>query len=230
MPNPETQFDKYASSYDDLHAQSLRSSGEEAAYFSAYKADYLRRVALKRNLPAHEIIDFGCGIGNAVPHLRRNFPAARIRGMDVSAASIDIARARHQDQSFAVIGDLLPVADDCIDIAMAACVYHHVPPADRAKWTCEIRRSLKPGGSCFIFEHNPFNPLTRKVVADCRFDEDAVLLRARETVGLLKDSGFRHVTLDYIVFFPSGLSVLRRLEPALSWLPFGAQYVAHGRK
>jgi len=92
----------------------------------------------------------------------------------------------------------------------------------------EIRRVLKPGGHTFIFEHNMLNPLTLKTVRDCPFDEDAILLPRAELLGLAQRAKFANVCCHYIVFFPHLLAFLRPLEPAMSWIPFGAQYVVHG--
>jgi hypothetical protein len=66
-------------------------------------------------------------------------------------------------------------------------------------------------------------------VSNCEFDDDAILLSRRESVSLLRDAGMRGASVDYIVFFPKFLSILRPLERHLGWLPLGAQYVAHAR-
>ena len=79
-----------------------------------------------------------------------------------------------------------------------------------------------------VFEHNPLNPVTRKAVADCPFDEDAELLYPWTVTGLLRDAGLAEVALRYIVFFPRALAALRPLEPKLSRLPAGAQVMAVG--
>lgn len=229
-PKPTPEFDRYAHSYRDMHRDSIRASGEEPDYFAAYKIEYMARA-----LPAHasgspDILDFGCGVGNSIPHLARLFPAARLHGVDVSGESVAMARDANPGARFDVLSSALPLPDASIDIAMAACVYHHVPPVERAHWTREVHRVLRPGGRFFIFEHNPLNPLTRKVVRDCPFDEDAILLPRRESVSLLGGAGFSEVHVDYIVFFPRPLGFLRPLERAMTAVPLGAQYVARGFK
>ena len=75
-----------------------------------------------------------------------------------------------------------------------------------------------------FFEHNPFNPLTRWVVAHCEFDDDAVLLWPRESAGYLAAAGLSDPRRDYMLFFPKALSALRGLEASLRWCPLGAQY------
>lgn len=227
----DPHFDRYASSYHDLHRTSVRASGEEPEYFAAYKVDYMATdlgpgVAASRI----EILDFGCGVGGSIPHLRSRFPAASLFGADVSGESIDLARQAHPDITFSRVGhDRIELPDACVDVVMAACVYHHIPPSEREHWTAEIGRVLRPGGRLYIFEHNPLNPLTRKVVRDCPFDDDAILLPHEESLALFANAGFRDINLDYIVFFPRQLALLRPLERMLGWLPLGAQYVVQGR-
>lgn len=228
---PDPHFDHYAHSYQDLHQASLRASGEEPAYFAAYKVAYMAACLDVEHAAAPiRMLDFGCGVGGSIPHLRQQFPAARIYGVDVSGESLEIARNAHPEATFTRIGgDRLQLDDDCIDIAMAACVYHHIAPAERASWTRELQRVIRPGGHLFLFEHNPLNPLTQKVVRDCPFDDDAILLPRRESLGLLSNAGFKDVSAAYIVFFPKMVSFMRPLEKYLGKLPLGAQYVAYGR-
>jgi hypothetical protein len=88
-----------------------------------------------------------------------------------------------------------------------------------------LRALLKPGGCIAVFEHNPINPVTRRLVADCAFDEDAVLLSLRETRDLLtRETGLSVRDSGYSLFFPHPLRRLRFLEAILRWLPLGGQY------
>ena len=91
-------------------------------------------------------------------------------------------------------------------------------------------RLLAPGGRLFVFEHNPLNPVTRRAVAACDFDDDAVLLWPWQARRVLRSAGLRDVRLDYIVFFPRSLARLRPLEPRLAWLPLGAQVMVVGSR
>ncbi|KAF1684804.1 SAM-dependent methyltransferase [Pseudoxanthomonas broegbernensis] len=225
------QFDAYAGSYDALHKGSIKTSGEEPAYFAEYKikyiADSLGANATKKRL---SVLDFGCGIGNSLPHLARVFPNAELRGADVSSESLQVARQSNPQVEFSLLTDgRIPLPDQSQDLVMAACVYHHIPPGERQLWTKEIRRVLKPGATFFIFEHNPLNPLTRHAVRSCEFDEDAILLSRKESLSLLSQAGMKDASIDYIVFFPRFLSLMRPFERHLGWLPLGAQYVAYAR-
>ena len=226
------EFDRYASDYETMLRQSVAASGEEPDYFAAYKIDYLVRQLDSEGAgqPA-SILDFGCGVGGALRHLERRYPEAHLHGADVSEASLNLAREGTTRASFHLLGDgELPLADESVDVVMAACVFHHVAPSERGLWIRELRRVLKPGGYLFIFEHNPLNPLTRKVVRECPFDADAILLRGGESTGLLRDAGLHALNLDYIVFFPRALKWFRPTERLLAKLPLGAQYAAYARR
>lgn len=225
------EFDQYAEEYTKLHRASIRVSGEGPEFFAAYKAGYMAALLgnTARTNPV-SILDFGCGVGNAIAHLRRAFPAASLHGVDLSGESIRLATESHSSEAtFRTIEDAhLPHEDESFDVVMAACVFHHIPPTERTHWMSEIRRVLKPGGHVFVFEHNMLNPLTLKTVRDCPFDEDAILLPRSELLDLVRRTEFAEIRCKYIVFFPHLLAFLRPLEPLMGWIPLGAQYVVHG--
>ena len=83
---------------------------------------------------------------------------------------------------------------------------------------------LSDEGSLFVFEHNPFNPVTRRIVNTCPFDRGAVLLRPKEVSDLVRGTGLETKERGYCLFFPGFLRGLRRLEKYLFWLPLGGQY------
>src|SRR5438445_12869344 len=53
--NEAASLDRHARTYDELHADSIKASGESTTYFAEYKLRCLARLAAK----AH-ILDFGC--------------------------------------------------------------------------------------------------------------------------------------------------------------------------
>jgi SAM-dependent methyltransferase len=222
------EFDRYAKDYTEVHRINVSASGEEPSYFSRYKAQYMARnlehAIVRRPL---SVLDFGCGVGNSIPHLREAFPNAALHGVDPSGESIRVANETHVDKAAFRVngGSVIPYEDRCFDLVQVACVFHHVQPEQRKHWMQEIHRVLKPGGMVFVFEHNVLNPLTVRAVRDCPFDEDATLLPRRELSGLMHASGFTRIRARYIVFFPAILAFLRPLEPLLGMVPFGAQYV-----
>lgn len=221
----DAKFDGYAKSYNDLHAESVKTIGEDPDYFAGYKIAYLR----EKEPDGQAIFDFGCGVGNCLKHLVVDFPKAAIHGADVSADSVEQARQACPGVKLGVIGETLPIQAHSMDVAIAVGVFHHIPPADRQDWVHQLRSVLKPGGRLYFFEHNPINPVTRKIVRDCPFDDDAILLPHRESERRMADAGFSEVRTEFVMFFPKALAAFRPLERYLRWLPIGAQYVTVGR-
>jgi SAM-dependent methyltransferase len=229
----EAEFDKFADEYRALHAENIRISGEDPEYFAEYKiadiAAELRRAGAR--LP-RTALDFGAGVGYSVPFFERHLPTARVTCLDVSRKSLEVGAARlgaaadflHFD------GARIPCADDTFGVALASCVFHHIPHGEHVALLAEIRRVLEPGGRLFVFEHNPLNPLTRHAVNTCTFDEHARLVPAWTMRRRLRQAGFGEVRVRYRIFFPHALRALRPLERSLTWLPLGAQYYAVGLK
>src|SRR4030095_3021135 len=120
--------------------------------------------------------------------------------------------------------------ENTFDLTFAINVMHHVPPEMWENFTKEMYRVLKPGGITAVFEHNPFNPLTRRVVSRCEFDRDAVLLKRGKIKSLFSSAGFKPGEDAYIIFFPFKLGIFRGIESLLKWLPLGAQQYVTGRK
>ena len=217
------KFDQYAQSYDELHNQNLAASGEPLEYFSTYKRACLERLGAPTTEP---LLDYGCGIGNVTRALAETF--REVHGFDPSSESLRVARERVPAATFHA--DLGAVPDAHYTSAVVSGVLHHVPRPERVSVLAKLRDKLRPGGRVFVFEHNPLNPVTRHTVATCPFDDDADLLWPWHAKRLLADSGFSDVKLDYIVFFPKPLAILRPLEPRLGWLPAGAQMLIVGRR
>jgi SAM-dependent methyltransferase len=222
------EFDRFADEYTATHADNIKLSGEDPAYFARYKIEELRRRwdAADRAEPA-AVLDFGTGIGNSLPHLQRLFPDAEVVGLDVSQKSLDVAARRFPDAARLVRydgGGAIPLETAGFDLIFSACVFHHIEAGEHGLILAELKRLLKPGGWLVIFEHNPVNPATRHIVATCPFDENAVLLPAQAFKARQHAAGLRDVEVAYTGFFPGPLRALRPLERFMTWLPVGAQY------
>lgn len=226
-------FAEYASRYADAVQNVIGASGESVAYFAELKARLSRHAV--RGVPINQILDFGCGVGNTTRCLASAFRGARVTGFDLSGPSIEAARSLSGVQWPAIdfvegAGAELPFERDVFDLVFASCVFHHIRSDEQATWVREVCRVLRPGGAFLLFEHNPYNPLTRQVVRDCPFDRGVTLLRPGYARRLLQSAGFRVSRARYYFFFPRILRVLRSVEPLLRWMPMGAQYYAAGWK
>lgn len=223
-----SQFDAYSGSYDDAVNRSLGFLGK-VDYFTRVKAGYLIDLLGEHFGDAGKVrlLDVGCGVGNVHPLLVGN--VASLSGCDVSAGCLGEAEGRNPGVAYRHYdGDRLPFDDAVFDAAVTTCVMHHVPPLQWPAFAAELKRVVRPGGMAVVFEHNPLNPLTRRVVNNCEFDEDAVLLGQGKTRGLLAGAGFGQVSSRAILSVPSFGRWSRKLDRALGLLPFGAQYFAKG--
>jgi SAM-dependent methyltransferase len=230
----QAEFDAFADEYQQAHARNIRASGESPAFFHEYKVADVATVLGPARADAHlGILDFGCGVGNSLPHFRRHFPRSDITGLDVSEKSLAVARQRCPD-----IGNLvhlngtgpLPFPSQSFDVIFAACVFHHIPSSEHLPLFQEWHRILKPGGTAFVFEHNPFNPLTVRAVNTCAFDANAILIKPRRLTSILERAGLVDARCHYRIFFPRALRCLRPAESYLTWLPLGAQYRASAQR
>ena len=215
-------FDQYAGQYEALIGAQTGFFEADNSYFARYKIDRLKQLAPH----AKSVLDFGCGIGRSMAHLRAAFPDAEIAGCDPSQDSLAMARRESPDCRF-FSADELP-AEARFDVVMASCVFHHIAPGERQEALRFCHDRLKPGGRLAIFEHNPFNPVTRRLVSTCPFDADAVLLTMAETKRRMREAGFDIAESGYCLFFPGALAALRPLENHLGWLPLGGQYFVCG--
>lgn len=224
------EFDRYKESYDDAVNRAIAFSGQKVESFTRAKAeDLVRMIASHFDCPSKtNLLDVGCGIGNYHPFL---IPVVgSVSGVDISSACIAKAQQRNPAASYSVYdGERLPYRDYQFDIAFCICVIHHVPPARWQKFADEMRRVTRPGGLIVVYEHNPRNPLTRKVVRDCEFDREAVLLTMAQMRDLLTKAGCSAVTTNSILTLPPIGGFIARLDGLFSNLPFGSQYRAVGR-
>lgn len=229
----EVEFDKFADEYRALHAANIKWSGESPEYFAEYKiADIAAELERADAAAPSRVLDFGAGVGYSVPFFARHLPTARVTCLDVSQKSLEIGASKHgavaEFRHFD--GAKIPCVDGTFDVALASCVFHHIPHDEHVALLAEIRRVLAPGGWLFVFEHNPLNPLTRHAVNTCVFDEHAELVRAPAMRRRVRDAGFNAAKVNYRIFFPHVLRGLRPLEAQLKWLPLGAQYYVAARK
>ena len=232
----EAEFDKFADEYYVMHSASITASGEGPEYFAEYKIKDIARefgsTSSITNTAELRVLDFGAGNGGSIPYVHKHIPNAQLTCLDVSRRSLEIAEKRFPSLARYVHFDgiRIPLPDNYFDIAYAACVFHHIDHAEHISLLAELYRVIRPGGYLFVFEHNPYNPLTVHVVNNCPFDENAHLIRGYEMKKRLIKAGFVRPSNHYRVFFPHALRLLRPLERMISWLPLGGQYYSVGHK
>lgn len=218
------RFDEAPRDYNEVLSENLRFIPGGVDYYTEYRV-HLARQSMPH--PVTSILDFGCGVGNSLPHLRRLFPDASITACDASQPSVEVAKRHHPSVRFVEEVALVPGA---FDLVFVAGVIHHVDPADRARVMRLLRTVLAPNGTLTIFELNPLNPVTRRLVSTCVYDNDASLITRPALVRLIGETeGLTVIHSAFTVFVPPALARLRPLERHLRWCPMGAQYFVAAR-
>lgn len=219
-------FDSCSDNYREIHTENIsRISGTDSDYFSEYK---IKEIKCRYPEDPSAWLDLGCGDGLSARFVSSYFPKTKYFGLDISKNSIEKAKQRNlPGADFRLYdGVTIPFEDNTFDVVFMACVMHHIVPSLRDNILKEIKRILKENGKLIIFEHNTYNPVTRKIVNDCIFDNDAILVNQKELGRKLADLGFRNCKRRYTIFFPrkKAFNWLLPLEKHLSWCMMGGQY------
>ena len=220
----QIHFDDYAGSYAQTLGGALAVTGEDTRFYATGRVQVLGRVLTAIRFTPRVVLDFGCGTGSSTPHFVARLGAAQVVGVDISAASLEVARQQYRDlpARFGLVEE--SHLDGEADLAFSNGAFHHIPTEERSKAVSFVFRALRPGGLFALWENNPYNLGTRWVMRRCEFDCDAKMLTPSRTRRLLTGAGFRVIRTDFAFIFPRSLKILRPLEPPLSRLPIGGQY------
>jgi SAM-dependent methyltransferase len=232
----QSEFDAYASGYTGGHENRVKAMlGKGLDDFVEIKAEWLLRD-LRSLVSADELgslLDFGCGTGVLLRVLRRLGYEGALEGCDVSRRMLAEARSTWPGGPIPPMHQMVEGRcerpDASFDVIVSSGVFHHIPRSERAESYDELVRLTKPGGRIYIFEHNPYNPLTRWVVNRTRIDADAVLLAPREVREGLSMAGAVELETDYLMFLPPRWRRFRGVDRFLRRVPMGGQYVISAR-
>jgi SAM-dependent methyltransferase len=222
----KAEFDRFDQTYEAELDEAIAFAGREHDFYVEAKARRLLELARRRlgDRPL-EALDVGCGPGLTDRHLLPH--VASLAGVDPSPGMVERARRENPRAEYSLYdGERLPFEDATFDLTFAINVLHHVDVPDRRPLVAELGRVTNRDGLVAVFEHNPLNPLTRRVVRSCAFDEDVVLLGQGELVRLFRAAGLHVADREYLIFFPWRADALER---RLTRLPLGAQYVVTAR-
>jgi len=243
----QPEFDLYADNYSAGMENPLkRLAGTDAEVFIELKAwlllESLRRQPLDCGAGQPRLLDFGCGDGVLLRLLAKEGFNGSLFGSDVSSGMLQSARDRWQATaatlppeakepawSISMPGQL-PYSSQTFDIVTCLGVFHHIPPEDRDADWAEIARVTRPGGRCYVFEHNPYNPLTQWVVRHTAIDKSAVLLTPSETARSLRKHGFAIHQSHGLMYWPPRWRRLWAAERLVQWIPLGGQFVVIGER
>jgi SAM-dependent methyltransferase len=227
---PATDFDSFAHTYDAELDQALLLSGEGKDYFAQARVAWLARCLRILAEEPQSVMDYGCGIGGTAVLLHDLLGVKSVLALDVSVRSLEVAKSRYGADGVRFLSFEEYSPQEEIDVVYCNGVFHHIPVERRAEIVHYILRSLRPGGLFALWENSPWNPGARFVMSRCAFDRDALTLTPPGAARLLRAGGFQVLHTDFLFIFPRALRFLRFLEPQLSRLPLGAQYMVLCRK
>lgn len=205
------EFDKFSADYKDILDRDVKCFGEDSEYFASYKAMYVYRYL--GDSFSGNILDYGCGIGAVSKFLYKFFKnkSVNIVGYDVSAKSIEEARSHVDGVEFTK--NFEDMETRTFDAIIIANTLHHIIQKNRHEYLKKTVANLRRGGKIFVFEHNPYNPLTQCVVRSSILDREAVLIKSKDMAELLKKAGIITILKMYIIFFPKILKIFGLSNP-----------------
>ena len=129
------RYDKWAQSYDD-----------DLASWSYQAPTVVAETVLTRHPEVGSVLDVGCGTGLVGRALRARGFAGEIFGLDISQASLEIARqcGAYDSLGHADLQQRLPFDDDSVDAVICVGVMTYLPEVE-AVWR-EFARVVRPGG------------------------------------------------------------------------------------
>lgn len=148
---------------------------------------------------AERILDFGCGSGRVLRHLRALAPNAELFGCDLHEEAIDWNKETLKFAKFERGSEYppLPHPDDFFDRMYAISVLTHLDESHQDCWLNEWNRVLKPGGVAIVtYKADDFvesvikqrDPKFGKIVSDALASSSGILFSATDAwKGILPD-------------------------------------------
>jgi predicted TPR repeat methyltransferase len=165
------RYDEWAASYD-----------ADLASWSYQAPTVVAETVLTRLPHADSVLDVGCGTGLVGRELRARGFDGRIHGIDLSPASLDIARESGAYDSLerADLQQPLPLEDDSVDAVVCVGVMTYLPDVESV-WR-EFARVARPGGIVVATQREDlWHPRECQAVVD-RLQDEAVW-RAADVTG-----------------------------------------------
>ena len=159
------------------------------------------------------VLDAGCGTGEASSRLAELFPQARVLGVDIIDAHLDLARSRYAKLAPRLTFEHqsiyeLDAPDRTFDLTVCRHVIHSIPHADRV--VAELARVTRRGGVVHLipedygmlhFERGTPDPREFWHEAPASFGAatGTDLFVGRHIFRILQTLGLRDITIDYAI-------------------------------
>lgn len=137
------ESDKQAATYDTT-ATKQGSKYPKEAY--SYAIDELRREKVSN------LLDIGCGTGEAIKMIHEQLPELKMQGIDLSEEMIKAAKEKKIPEAEFTIGDAedLPFKENSFDAVTCMVSFNHYPNPEKA--ASEAYRVCKKGGRYILTE------------------------------------------------------------------------------
>lgn len=101
------------------------------------------------------ILDFGCGCGRTLVHMKNLAPNAQIDGIDIDTKAIEWCKQNLNFASFSLSKETPPIdyAGDTFDFIYVISVFTHLDEDYQFRWLEELRRIAKPGALLLLTLH-----------------------------------------------------------------------------
>lgn len=115
-------------------------------------------VQLARIQPGAAVLDLGCGPGGlTLAAARAAGSAGAAYGIDAAPEMTALARLKALRAGANVAfctgsAAALPLRDESLDVVVSRLVMHHLPREVRDAALAEVRRTLRPGGTCVLVD------------------------------------------------------------------------------
>jgi ubiquinone/menaquinone biosynthesis C-methylase UbiE len=155
-----------------------------------------KHVSLVQLQPGDELLDLGCGSGEALRQIyRRSGGQARLQGVDPSEDMLAVARRKLRGCDGASVqwgvGEDLAFAPASFHWVISCLTLHHLPLATRRQALGECHRVLKPEGRLLITDFGRPSGMIGKAFARLwRRHAYAAENLGRPLDGLVAESGF----------------------------------------
>lgn len=200
--NPQARQMADESMVRNLAAQASAIWPQEGPLFGRY------------SLPAEaSILDAGCGTGEAASRLAELFPRARVLGIDIIDAHLDLARLRYRNFASRLAFEhqsvyQLAAADRSFDLTVCRHVIHAIPHPEQV--LAELARVTRFGGYLHLipedygmlhFQRGALDPQDFWHVVPARFGAatGTDLFIGRNIFGILTALKLEAITVDYVV-------------------------------
>ncbi len=222
--NELNNFDDYVDSYDNILSKDLKFFSKNTNYFAKYKINILfSELNIKNPI---KVLEPGCGTGRNLFFLKKYFPNAEIVGTDISKKSVEYVKKNLKNIKCYSEDDIDVELTD-FDLIFVAGVYHHLDSSSWNKFTELCMQRLKNNGNLVIFEHNPFNPITRLIVSRCPFDNGVKLIKMKTLINHFEENNLTLQERGYCLIFPYFMRFLQKFEFLFKYVPLGGQYYIH---